>query len=139
MPTTAIRNMAAIGCAAAALVSAPAMAGSQAAGTFQISATVPMACWVDHAVEADAMSPADGRVTEACNSASGYVVSAMYRPLDPSEHARLIYGDRMFDLSSAGEQEVHRAHGPRIQQVVYRFDEVRLEAPLTLSLTIQPI
>ena len=120
MPTTAIRKMAAIGCAAAALVSAPAMAGSQATETFQISATVPMACWVDHASPADARGQSEGHVTEACNSASGYVVSASYRPLDQSESARLIYGARMFDLSSLGEQEVHREYGPRIQQLVYR-------------------
>lgn len=139
MAMTAIRKMAGIGCAAAALVSAPAMAGSQATGTFQISTTVPMACWVDHAAEADALGLSEGRVTEGCNSASGYVVSASYRPLEHSESARLIYGDRMFELSSLGQQEVHREYGPRIQQIVYRFDDVQLDAPLTLSLTIQPI
>lgn len=131
----------AVGVAGAATMFAatPALANPQTSGTFRISAAVPMACWVDHAVQADALGASEGRVTEGCNSASGYVVSASYRPLDGSERAHLIYGHRSLDLSALGQQEVHRENGPRIQQIAYRFDDVRLNAPLTLSLTIQPI
>jgi hypothetical protein len=67
------------------------------------------------------------------------MVSAQYRPLAATESARLVYGTNMVNLSSLGGQEVHREYGPRIQQIAYRFDQVSLNAPLTLSLTIQPI
>ena len=73
---------------------------------------------------------------QQCN---GLLVSAQYRPLAATESARLVYGANMVDLSSLGAQEVHREYGPRIQQIAYRFDQVSLTTPLTLSLTIQPI
>lgn len=128
-----------LGCAAVLLASTPAFATPQANGTFRISASVPMACWVNHSVQADALGTAQGLVTEGCNNASGYMVSAFYRPLAQSESARLIYGDALVSLSASGTQEVHREYGPRIQQIAYRFEQVVLDAPLTLSLTIQPI
>ena len=136
---TAIRNVMKLACVAALLASAPALASPQSTGTFQVNVTVPMACWVDHSVRADALANSQGLVTEGCNNASGYMVSALYRPLARSESARLVYGDTMVNLSSIGAQEVHREYGPRIQQIAYRFDQVSLESPLTLSLTIQPI
>lgn len=139
MATTPIRMMAILGFASAALVAPPAAASEQATGSFRVSATVPMACWVDHSVEANAQGTAPGMVTEGCNNATGYIVSAFYRPLVQSETARLVYGDRSIDLSAAGTQEVHREYGPNIQQIAYHFDQVSLQAPLTLSLTIQPI
>ena len=132
-------RMAMIGCIAAALAVTPAFAGEQATGSFRVTASVPMACWVDHSVAVDARGTTPGLVTEGCNNASGYVVSALYRPLTGTETARLVYGDRMIDLSSAGAQEVHREYGPNIEQIAYHFDRVSLVAPLTLSLTIQPI
>lgn len=136
---TAIHNAMKISCLAALLAPAPVLAGQQATGTFQVTATVPMACWVDHSIQADALGNAPGLVTEGCNNASGYMVSAQYRPLAATESARLVYGTNMVTLSSLGGQEVHREYGPRIQQIAYRFDQVSLNAPLTLSLTIQPI
>ncbi|KTE17354.1 hypothetical protein [Sphingopyxis sp. H115] len=137
---TAIQNVTKLGCIAALLASTPAAAASQQAmGTFQVTATVPMACWVDHSIYADALGNSPGLVTEGCNNASGYMVSAQYRPLAQTERARLLYGDSTVELSALGIQEVHREYGPRIQQIAYRFDEVSLETPLTLSLTIQPI
>lgn len=136
---TAIHNVMKLGCAAALLASTPALARQQASGSFQITATVPMACWVNHSIHADALGNSPGLVTEGCNSASGYLVSAQYRPLAQTERARLLYGDATVDLSALGMQEVHREYGPRIQQISYRFDQVSLETPLTLSLTIQPI
>lgn len=135
----AYRHVMKLGCSAALLASTPAFANQQATGTFQIIANVPMACWVNHSVQADALGTTPGLVTEGCNNASGYMVSAFYRPLAQSETARLIYGDTLVNLSAAGTQEVHREYGPRIQRISYRFDQVALETPLTLSLTIQPI
>src|SRR3546814_12493382 len=73
----------------------------------------PMAFWVDHSIAADARGTSPGLVTEGCNNASGYMVSAFYRPLAQNETARLVYGDRLIDLSAAGTQEVHREHGDR--------------------------
>lgn len=136
---TAIHNVMKLGCVAALLASTPAVASQEAMGTFQVTATVPMACWVDHSIQADALGNSPGLVTEGCNNASGYMVSAQYRPLAQTESARLVYGNNTVNLSALGGQEVHREYGPRIQQIAYRFDQVSLEAPLTLSLTIQPI
>ncbi len=139
MAMSAIGKFVRLGCLAALLSPMSVAARPQTTGTFQIRASVPMACWVDHSVAVDALGMGQGQVTEGCNNASGYIVSAMYRPLGDSESARLVYGDSMVDLSAMGLQEVHREHGPRIQQIAYRFDDVALDAPLTLSLTIQPI
>src|SRR3546814_2459153 len=50
----------------------------------------PMACWVDHSIAADARGTSPGLVTEGCNNASGYMVSAFYRPLAQNETARLV-------------------------------------------------
>lgn len=136
---TAIHNVTTLSCVAALLASSPALASQQATGTFQVTATVPMACWVDHSIQADALGNAPGLVTEGCNNATGYSVSAQYRPLAATESARLVYGANLVDLSALGAQEVHREYGPRIQQIAYRFDQVSLATPLTLSLTIQPI
>lgn len=136
---TMIGKTTALFCLGAALSSTQATANPAATGSFQVSASVPMACWVDHSTAASALGSSEGLVTEGCNSASGYVVSASYRPLAASERARLVYGNRTFDLSAIGHQEVRREHGPRIQEIAYRFDGVSLDGPLTLSLTIQPI
>ena len=136
---TAIHNVTTLSCVVALLASSPALASQQATGTFQVTATVPMACWVDHSIQADALGNAPGLVTEGCNNATGYSVSAQYRPLAATESARLVYGANLVDLSALGAQEVHREYGPRIQQIAYRFDQVSLATPLTLSLTIQPI
>lgn len=124
---------------AALLVASPAIASPQATGTFRVTASVPMACWIDHSMQADALGNVPGLVTEGCNNATGYSVSAQYRPLGASERARLVYGANLVDLSAVGANEIHREYGPRIQQIAYRFDDVILAAPLTLSLTIQPI
>ena len=85
---TAIHNVMKLSCVAALLASTSAFANQQATGTFQVTATVPMACWVDHSVQADALGNAPGLVTEGCNNASGYMVSAQYRPLAATESAR---------------------------------------------------
>lgn len=140
MVTALIRNLGMMGCFAVAIAATPAAAAQQGSGSFQVSATVPMACWVNQTAQSDdGPSGIGGLATEGCNSASGYVVSAVYRPLFQSESARFVYGNSAFDLSSLGTQEVHREYGPGIRQISYHVDAMVLEAPLALSLTIQPI
>ena len=80
-----------------------------------------------------------GSVVEACNSPGGFTVSAQYRPLTITERARIVYGERSLDLSRTGIQELRRSSMATIRSVDYRFDEVALEEPLILALTIQPI
>ncbi len=98
-----------------------------------------MACWINHTVEADAQSGSQGSVVEGCNNTSGYVVSASHRPLASDESAQLRYGNSVVQLSKLTTQEVNRDYGPTIQEISYSFVGVSLFAPLTISLTIQPI
>lgn len=116
-----------------------AQAGPTGSHTFRVSATVPVACWVRPASPVMAETGRSGQVVEACNSPGGFTVSANYRPLLASERARLIYGDRALDLARTGDQVLRRSNLATIRTVDYRFDEVELEQPLVLALTIQPI
>ncbi|AYG95359.1 hypothetical protein D8I30_09355 [Brevundimonas naejangsanensis] len=117
-----------------------AAAGPTAGGSYQLRATVPVACWVRPNETVMAESGRVGSVIEACNSPGGFTVSAQYRPLAESEKARITYGDRSLDLaSSSGMLELRRSSMATIRTVDYRFDDVQLDAPLILALTIQPI
>ncbi|MFV0643089.1 MAG: hypothetical protein ACK5NN_01090 [Sphingomonadaceae bacterium] len=128
------------GCLSASLIATSAIAGEgNATGSVRVSANVPMACWVDHSVRADAASGEQGLVREGCNNGAGYIVSAEHRPLDVQEHAKLRYGQTIVDLSKETHQEVNREYGPKIQDVAYSFSEIALASSLTLSLTIQPL
>lgn len=118
---------------------APAMAGSTAGGTYRLRASVPVACWVKPTSPVMAESGRAGEVVEACNSPGGFTVSAQYRPLSPTEKAILFYGDRILDLDKSGGQVLRRSSIATIRSVSYRFNEVELEQPLILALTIQPI
>jgi hypothetical protein len=80
-----------------------------------------------------------GSVVEACNSPGGFTVSAQYRPLAETEKARIVYGDRSLDLTKTGLLELRRSSMATIRTVDYRFDDVQLDEPLILALTIQPI
>lgn len=134
------RNLAlAIGMAMTAMVFQPAIAAPQANGGFQIRATVPMACWIEHIRPADALEGVSGAVKEGCNSASGYLVSASYRSLASTENARLLYDGAAVSLSHTGMQEIRRVRGAQIRTLSYSFDRVTLKAPLTLSFMVQPI
>jgi hypothetical protein len=42
-------------------------------------------------------------------------------------------------LASGGQQILRRSNMATIRTVAYRFDDVQLDAPLVLALTIQPI
>jgi len=119
-------------------VSAQAADG-QVGGTYRLTATVPVACWVRPTGTVLAVEGMGGGVVEACNSPGGFTVSASYRPLKASENARMTYGDRIIDLARSGEQVLRRSNMATIRSVDYRFDDVQLDEPLILSLTIQPI
>ncbi|WP_392352938.1 hypothetical protein V8F63_09275 [Brevundimonas sp. LF-1] len=124
------------------VVTAPqvASAGPTAGGSYQLRANVPVACWVRPNTALMAETGRTGSVIEACNSPGGFTVSAQYRPLAESEKARIIYGDRSLDLTAApGLLELRRSTMASIRTVDYRFDDVQLEGPLILALTIQPI
>jgi hypothetical protein len=116
-----------------------ASAGPTGGHSYRLTATVPVACWVRPASTVMAETGRMGSVVEACNSPGGFTVSAQYRPLSATENARMIYGDRSFNLAKTGMQELRRSNMATIRTVDYRFDEVELEQPLILALTIQPI
>lgn len=111
----------------------------QAGGTYRLSATVPVACWVRPASTVLASAGLSGSVVEACNSPGGFTVSASYRPLKANEMASLTYGDRLIQLTPSGQQELRRSNMATIRTVDYRFEDVELDEPLILSLVIQPI
>lgn len=138
--TKTLRVISAAAALAAAMTFAEAAkAGPTAGQTFRVTATVPVACWVRPASPVLAETGRSGQVVEACNSPGGFTVSANYRPLLATEKARLIYGDRALDLAKTGDQVLRRSNLATIRTVDYRFDEVELEQPLVLALTIQPI
>jgi len=123
------------------VVTAPqvAMAAPSAGGSYHLRATVPVACWVRPNTTVMAETGRMGSVIEACNSPGGFTVSAQYRPLADTETARITYGDRSLNLAKTGMLELRRSTMATIRSVDYRFDDVELEQPLILSLTIQPI
>lgn len=124
---------------AAVGVSAGQASAQSKSGVYQLRATVPVACWVRPAGTVFAGPGLGGSVVEACNSPGGFTVSASYRSLGGAEKAKLRYADRLIDLSKSGQQELRRSSMATIRTVSYQFDEVELDEPLVLSLTIQPI
>lgn len=124
---------------AAMLAPQVAAAGPTAGQSYRLRATVPVACWVrpDKTVMAEAGGM--GSVVEACNSPGGFTVSAQYRPLSATEKVRITYGDHPLELARNGMLELRRSNLATIRTVNYRFDDVELEQPLILALTIQPI
>lgn len=110
-----------------------------AGSTYRVTARVPVACWVRPAGTILAGAGLAGSVVEACNSPGGFTVSANYRTLGGAEKATLRYGDRLIDLSKSGQQELRRSSMATIRTVNYQFDDVQLDEPLVLALTIQPI
>lgn len=135
-------------CATAACVAAvmgfaalPSMAQAKdtASHTFRIRARVPVSCWVQPDRTLEAVAGAAGAVVEACNNPGGYTVTAQYRPLAAGENARMIYNDRSVELSSSGQQLLRHSNIATIRSVSYQFEDVQLDQPLILALTIQPI
>lgn len=120
-------------------LSAGQAAAQSKSGTYRLRATVPVACWVRPTGTVLAGAGMGGSVVEACNSPGGFTVSASYRTLGGTEKAKIRYADRLIDLSKNGQQELRRSSMATIRTVNYQFDEVELDEPLVLSLTIQPI
>lgn len=112
---------------------------ASSAGSFRLRATVPLSCWVRSEAPIRAASSAEGVVTEACNNPGGYTVTAHHRPLSGSESGSLMYGSSAIDLEGLPTKIVSRSNRATIRKVNYRFNEVKLETPLVLVLTIQPI
>ncbi|WP_409020325.1 hypothetical protein [Brevundimonas vesicularis] len=116
-----------------------AQAAPNGGATYQLRARVPVACWVKPVTPLMAETGSVGQVVEACNSPGGFTVSAHYRSLAEHEKAKLTYGSRTLDLARSGSQTLRRANLASIRTIDYRFEDVALDAPLVLSLTIQPI
>ena len=133
------RFLAATSGAIVLLCAGTSMAEGQSGGVYRVRATVPVACWVRSSGTVLAGSGLGGSVVEACNSPGGFTVSASYRRLTESESAQMLYGGRRLDLAKSGEQVLNRSNMATIRTVDYRFEEVSLDAPLVLLLTIQPI
>lgn len=133
------RFIALIVAAAVSGLASTASAQSSVGGTYRLHAVVPVACWVRPQGALLAQTGGAGSVVEACNAPGGFTVSASYRPLTSHESARLVYGDNMLNLASGGQQILRRSNMATIRTVAYRFDDVQLDAPLVLALTIQPI
>ncbi len=122
------------------LTSTPGEPGqSSASNTFRVTARVPVACWVRPDTPVVAQPGGAGGVLEACNNPGGFTVTANYRPLRATEKAQLVYDDYPLELSKSGAQLLRHSSMATIKQVNYRFGDVELDAPLVLSLTIQPI
>ena len=116
----------------------PAYAGPKS-GSFRLRATVPLSCWVRSETVMQAVTGAEGSVTEACNNPGGFTVTADYRPLRSDESASLTYGDSVLNLSDLSGKIVSQSNMATIRKVRYRFDAVKVETPLIVVLTIRPI
>ncbi len=137
---SALKRLAFAGAMVSALAtSQAALAGPQAGGSYRLRATVPVACWVRPASPMHVHAGQTGSVVEACNSPGGFTISASYRALASTEKARLSYGDITLDLARSGQQVLRRSSMATIRTVDYRFEDVSLDGPLILALTIQPI
>ncbi len=147
-------------CVLAGMASAPAMASdpskanitiimsdggqvgptqSQAGATYRVTARVPVACWVRADTSVAAGEGNTGSVVEACNNPGGFTITASYRPLKSTEKAQIVYDNRAMDLAKSGAQMLRQSSMAVIKRVNYRFQDVELDEPLVLSLTIQPI
>ena len=129
------------GLALATLVALPGMAHAMNNGsqTFRVTARVPVSCWVKPDRDIVAGEGVTGSVIEACNNPGGYTVTANYRQLGSGEQAQMIYNNRPINLSPSGGQLLRRSNMATIKSVNYRFQNVSIDSPLTVFLTIQPL
>lgn len=111
----------------------------QAGGSHKIRASVPMACWVQIDAAVVAQTGRTGNIVEACNTPSGFTLTASYRPLGPNERAEFTYGNQQFVLSPSGQQILRAREGATVRTVPYQFGTVQVDEPLVLSIVIQPI
>jgi hypothetical protein len=125
--------------ALAAFVPSTLLANPQAGGSHKIRARVPMACWVQIDAAIVAQTGNTGSIVEACNTPSGFTLTASYRPLGPNERAEFTYGNQQFVLSPSGQQVLRSRADATVRTVPYQFGTVQVEGPLVLSIIIQPI
>jgi len=139
--TSAIRNgyIATAALFSATLLIAQAAHAGPQSGSFRLRATVPLSCWVRSETVMQAVSGAEGTVTEACNNPGGFTVTANYRQLSGDESASLTYGNSVLDLSETSGKIVSQSTRAAIRKMNYRFDAVKVETPLIVVLTIRPI
>lgn len=113
-------------------------AASSGTGTFRISATVAPSCSINSGGPVNIVEGESRSVVEACNIAGGFTVSANYRQLESQERVSLWYGPNAFALSASGMHTLGQSPMATIRDMVLRFDDVQLNAPVVLTLTIAP-
>lgn len=116
-----------------------AHASPEGSNSVRVRASVPIACWVRAETPIDVQAGSSGRFVEACNSPGGFVVSANYRPLGANERAIIVHGGQQSSLSRTGNQILRQSNIATIRAVDYQFNEVSLDTPLVIALTIEPI
>lgn len=122
---------------ALAVSASPAAAAS---ASFTVTLRVPAACFVQapQGLVVSSGGSTSGTVVEACNVPGGYTVTASYRPLAADEGATLQYDGAQISLPASGEVVVHVSDVATIKQVAYALQSAHLDAPLAISLNIQP-
>ena len=107
-------------------------------GTFRISAMVAPSCSIDSGGPVNIVEGESRSVVEACNIAGGFTVSANYRQLGSQEKVSLWYGNEAFALSASGMHMLGQSPVATIRDMMLRFDDVQLDAPVVMTLTIAP-
>ena len=115
-----------------------AQAAGSSTGTFRISATVAPSCSINSGGPVNIVEGESRSVVEACNIAGGFTVSANYRQLENQERVSLWYGPDAFALNASGMHILRQSTMATIRDMVLRFDDVQLNAPVVLTLTIAP-
>lgn len=126
------------GLTALAAPQAAQASGSTGNGSFRITAMVAPSCSIDSGGPVNIVEGERRSVVEACNIAGGYTVSANYRQLDSQEKVSLWYGHDAFALNASGMHVLGQSSMATIRDMVLRFDDVQLNAPVVLTLTIAP-
>lgn len=119
--------------------SASASTGSgSGTGTFRITAMVAPSCSINSGGPVNIVEGESRSVTEACNISGGFTVSANYRQLGSSEKVSLWYGNEAFALNASGMHILGQSPVATIRNMMLRFNDVQLDAPVVMTLTIAP-
>lgn len=125
--------------AALSVSGASAKSGSgTSSGTFRINATVAPSCSINYGSDLQIQQGISRSVVETCNIPGGFIVSANYRQLNQTEHVSLRYGGEVVILSPTGSQTLGYSTRASIRDVSMQFDDVKLDTPVALTLTIAP-
>lgn len=124
--------IAAIVAAAFPLAPAQAMDGS---GGFRIAVTVPESCHLD---AGDVQLSPDGgqlttTVTEICNSARAFQITASHRQLATDEKVSVLYAGNAVNLSASGMSEIALRRGPIFERIPVAIDASALESGIAIS------